>query len=50
MDCYRNKTRAGLEGTQVDLKATVPHFEARAGKRRWGDRVRNEERDEDDDE
>jgi hypothetical protein len=48
LDCYRNKTRAGLEGTDVDLKTAAPHFESRAGKRRWGDRVRNEEREDDD--
>lgn len=47
VDCYRNKTRAGIDGTQVDVKATAPHFETRAGKRRWGDRVRHEERTDD---
>lgn len=47
LDCYRNKTRAGMDATEVDLKSVAPHFETRAGKRRWGDRANREERGDD---
>jgi hypothetical protein len=47
VDCYRNKTRAGMDATEVDLKSVAPHFETRAGKRRWGDRANREERGDD---
>lgn len=46
VDCYRNKTRAGMDGTEVDVRSVAPHFETRAGKRRWGDRARREDRGE----
>lgn len=50
VDCYRNKTRAAIEGTMQDVTAVAPHFETRAGKRKWGDRrKRGEKNDNDDD-
>jgi hypothetical protein len=40
VDCYRNKTRAAIEGAQADLSALPPHYETRAGKRRWNGRMK----------
>ncbi|KND89849.1 hypothetical protein TOPH_05448 [Tolypocladium ophioglossoides CBS 100239] len=48
LDCYRNKTRAAIEGTMQDVTAVAPHFETRAGKRKWGDRRRRGEKNDDD--
>lgn len=46
VDCYRNKTRAAIEGAQSDVQSVAPHFETRTGKRRWSERVhRGEKRD-----
>ena len=44
MDCYRNKTRAAIEGTMPDAKNAAPHYETRAGKRRWAERGRRDEK------
>ncbi|POR35351.1 Uncharacterized protein TPAR_04451 [Tolypocladium paradoxum] len=49
LDCYRNKTRAAIEGTLQDVTAVAPHFETRAGKRKWGDRRKRGGRNDDDD-
>lgn len=47
VDCYRNKTRSAIEGAQSDVQAIAPHYETRAGKRRWNDRMRREEKKDD---
>lgn len=47
LDCYRNKTRAAIEGAQSDVQSVAPHFETRAGKRRWNDRTRRGEKRDD---
>lgn len=47
VDCYRNKTRAAIEGAQSDVQSVAPHFETRAGKRRWNDRMRRGEKRDD---
>ncbi|KAI0203388.1 hypothetical protein F4808DRAFT_449317 [Astrocystis sublimbata] len=41
LDCYRIKTRKACEDINMDIKAVVPHFETRPGKRRWEDRIGN---------
>lgn len=38
LDTYRNKTKAAIEGTMQDVVAVAPHYETRAGKRKWNDR------------
>jgi hypothetical protein len=43
LDCYRNKTRAAIEGAQADPSALPPHYETRAGKRRWNGRMKRDE-------
>lgn len=47
VDCYRNKTRAAIEGAQSDVQSVAPHFETRVGKRKWNDRMRRGERRDD---
>ncbi|ODA83346.1 hypothetical protein RJ55_01859 [Drechmeria coniospora] len=50
LDCYRNKTRAAIEGTMQEVAAVAPHFETRVGKRRWSERrKRGEENAEEND-
>lgn len=44
MDCYRNKTRSAIESIMQDVKNVAPHYETRAGKRKWNERVRSAER------
>ena len=39
VDCYRSKTRAAIEAAQGDLQGMASHYEMRAGKRRWNDRM-----------
>ncbi|KAK5991001.1 hypothetical protein PT974_09276 [Cladobotryum mycophilum] len=48
LDCYRNKTRAAIEGTMADVQTVAPHYETRAGKRRWGDRMKRGDKNNDD--
>ncbi|KAI0897353.1 hypothetical protein F4806DRAFT_495026 [Annulohypoxylon nitens] len=48
LDCYRNKTCTSIEGATQDVRTTVPHYETRVGKRRWGERERRVEKREDD--
>ncbi|KAG6115878.1 hypothetical protein E4U13_002394 [Claviceps humidiphila] len=38
LDTYRNRTKAAIESTMQDVTAVAPHFETRAGKRRWNAR------------
>ncbi|KAG5921890.1 hypothetical protein E4U61_006122 [Claviceps capensis] len=38
LDTYRNRTKAAIESTMQDVSAVAPHFETRAGKRRWNAR------------
>jgi hypothetical protein len=45
VDCYRNKVRSTMESTGQDVAAAAPHFETRAGKRRWNERSRREKHD-----
>lgn len=40
LDCYRNKVRSTMESTGQDVATAAPHFETRAGKRRWTERSR----------
>ncbi|KAG5991160.1 hypothetical protein E4U43_004087, partial [Claviceps pusilla] len=40
LDTYRNKTKTAVEGTMQSLVALAPHYETRAGKRKWNDRHR----------
>ncbi|KAG4221632.1 hypothetical protein PC116_g29892 [Phytophthora cactorum] len=47
LDCYRNKTCTAIEGMAQDMKTTVPHYETRVGKRRWGERMRRGEKRDD---
>ncbi|KAH7175522.1 hypothetical protein EDB81DRAFT_896014 [Dactylonectria macrodidyma] len=47
LDCYRNKTRAAVEGIMQDVKTVSPHYETRAGKRRWNERMRRGEKKDD---
>lgn len=44
VDCYRNKTRSAIESIMQDVKNVAPHYETRAGKRKWNERVRSAER------
>ncbi|KAI2469745.1 hypothetical protein F4781DRAFT_208752 [Annulohypoxylon bovei var. microspora] len=47
LDCYRNKTCTSIESATQDVRTTVPHYETRVGKRRWGERERRgDKRDE----
>ncbi|KAI8632929.1 hypothetical protein F5Y19DRAFT_472110 [Xylariaceae sp. FL1651] len=39
LDCYRNKTRSAAENAMMDIKMSAPHYETRAGKRRWAERM-----------
>ena len=39
VDCYRSKTRAAIEAAQGDAQGMASHYEMRAGKRRWNDRM-----------
>jgi hypothetical protein len=48
LDNYRSKYRAALEGTMQDVKTVGPHYEARPGKRRWSDRMKQDEAANDD--
>lgn len=43
VDTYRNKTKAAIEGTMQDVVALAPHYETRAGRRKWNDRRRRGE-------
>lgn len=43
LDTYRNKTKAAIEGTMQDIVALAPHYETRAGRRKWNDRRRRGE-------
>jgi hypothetical protein len=45
VDCYRNKVRSTMESTGQDVATAAPHFETRAGKRRWNERNRREKHD-----
>ncbi|OTA54683.1 hypothetical protein K449DRAFT_400981 [Hypoxylon sp. EC38] len=47
LDCYRNKTCDAIEGVTQDLRTMVPHYETRVGKRRWGERMRRGEKQDD---
>jgi len=48
LDCYRSKTRAAIEAAQGDVQGMASHYEMRAGKRRWNDRMsRRGKRDDD---
>ncbi|EQL00041.1 ribosomal protein L24E [Ophiocordyceps sinensis CO18] len=47
LDCYRNKTRAAIEGTMQDVTAVAPYYETRAGKRKWNDRRKRDEESDD---
>ncbi|KAK2930039.1 hypothetical protein FoTM2_010379 [Fusarium oxysporum f. sp. vasinfectum] len=47
LDCYRNKTRAAIESVMQDVKTVAPHYETRAGKRRWNERVRRGAKEDD---
>ncbi|KAF4595274.1 ribosomal protein L24E [Ophiocordyceps camponoti-floridani] len=47
LDCYRNKTRAAIEGTMRDVATVAPFYETRAGKRKWTDRRRRGEEGDD---
>ncbi|KAG5944089.1 hypothetical protein E4U59_007653, partial [Claviceps monticola] len=38
LDTYRNRTMAAIESTMQNVSAVAPHFETRAGKRRWNAR------------
>ncbi|KAI1172857.1 hypothetical protein F4777DRAFT_590265 [Nemania sp. FL0916] len=48
LDCYRNKTRSAAENLMVDIKAQVPHYETRVGKRKWNERLGASEKHTDD--
>lgn len=45
VDCYRNKTRSAMESIMQDVKTAAPHYETRVGKRRWNDRMRGGEKE-----
>ncbi|KAK7420642.1 hypothetical protein QQX98_002636 [Neonectria punicea] len=45
LDCYRNKTRSAIESIMQDVTSVSPHFETRVGKRRWSERMRRGEKD-----
>jgi hypothetical protein len=45
VDSYRNKVASAMQGTGKDVGATAPHFETRAGKRRWNERSKREKRE-----
>lgn len=47
LDCYRNKTRVAIESNMQDVKSVAPHFETRAGKRRWNEFSKRGERRDD---
>ncbi|EXV00564.1 SEC24-like protein [Metarhizium robertsii] len=40
LDTYRGKIKTAIEGTMQDVTTIAPHYETRAGKRRWNDRRR----------
>ncbi|PBP23485.1 ribosomal protein L24E, partial [Diplocarpon rosae] len=44
VDSYRNKVRGTMEQTGKDVATVAPHFETRVGKRRWNDRSKREQR------
>jgi hypothetical protein len=44
VDCYRNKTRTAIESIMQDVKTAAPHYETRVGKRKWNERMRREEK------
>ncbi|KXX72902.1 hypothetical protein MMYC01_210566 [Madurella mycetomatis] len=46
LDCYRNKTRSAMESIMQDVKLAAPHYETRVGKRRWNERMRGVEKEE----
>lgn len=46
VDCWRNKVKSTMEGTGQDVAISAPHFETRAGKRRWTERSRRAKREE----
>ncbi|KAI1820451.1 hypothetical protein F4861DRAFT_533662 [Xylaria intraflava] len=39
LDCYRNKMRTAVENSMVDVKTSASHYETRAGKRKWNERI-----------
>ncbi|KAK4157004.1 hypothetical protein C8A00DRAFT_12113 [Chaetomidium leptoderma] len=45
LDCYRNKTRSAMDSIMQDVKTAAPHYETRVGKRRWTERVRGAEKE-----
>lgn len=45
VDCYRNKTRSAMESIMQDVKTTAPHYETRVGKRRFNERMRSGEKE-----
>ncbi|KAL2126280.1 hypothetical protein VTI74DRAFT_1269 [Chaetomium olivicolor] len=47
LDCYRNKTRSAMESIMQDVKTAAPHYETRVGKRKWNERLRSGEKEDD---
>ncbi|KAK8073748.1 hypothetical protein PG994_004647 [Apiospora phragmitis] len=47
LDCYRNKTRTAIETVMQDVKTVAPHYETRVGKRKWSERIRKDEKRDD---
>ncbi|SPQ19503.1 b18afef6-09e2-42ef-a296-b9d99416fb9a [Thermothielavioides terrestris] len=45
LDCYRNKTRNAMESMMQDVKTAAPHYETRVGKRKWNERMRAGEKE-----
>ncbi|KAL2016451.1 hypothetical protein VTK56DRAFT_3502 [Thermocarpiscus australiensis] len=45
LDCYRNKTRSAMESIMQDVKTAAPHYETRVGKRKWNERMRDGEKE-----
>jgi hypothetical protein len=43
VDGYRSRIASDLTGHR-DIRSVAPHFEVRAGKRRWNDRTEKYER------
>ena len=46
VDCYRNKTRSAMDSIMQDVKTAAPHYETRVGKRKFNDRMRGGEKEE----
>lgn len=47
VDCYRNKTRSAMQSILQDVKTAAPHYETRVGKRKWDERMRGGEKEDD---